>query len=123
MNDTGVKTWSIQKRVEGRKRRFTLGPYPTLSLSEARSRAAKLLVKVARRLRSGGREAIRSHSGGTPGWSYPAAGHTLYAQAVLSRRDGVRVPNYPLSFASACWEPDVDAICPSSLLARGSFLF
>ena len=37
VSDTGVKTWSIQKRVDGRKRRFTLGTYPTLSLSEARS--------------------------------------------------------------------------------------
>ena len=50
VSDTGVKTWSIQKRVDGRKRRFTLGTYPTLSLSEA----------GPGRLRSDCREAIGS---------------------------------------------------------------
>src|SRR4051795_4210494 len=46
VSDKGVKTWSIQKRVDGRKRRFTLGQYPTLSLAEARTRAARLLLQV-----------------------------------------------------------------------------
>ena len=86
VSDTGVKTWSIQKRVDGRKRRFTLGTYPTLSLSEARSRAAKLLVKV-----QDGYDPVAEKRSARTAAARPAGvtlrqAITLYAQAVLSSR-------------------------------------
>lgn len=42
LTSTGVATWSLQVNVNGRKRRYTIGEYPTIGLSEARKRAAKL---------------------------------------------------------------------------------
>ena len=43
---TGAKTWSISTRVAGRRRRFTVGQYPAISLVDARERAGKLLAEV-----------------------------------------------------------------------------
>lgn len=42
LTSNGVATWSLQISVNGRKRRYTIGEYPTIGLSEARKRAAKL---------------------------------------------------------------------------------
>ena len=67
---TGTKTWTVSYRVRGRgdaagervarlagdKRRLTLGDYPTISLSEARARAAE----VKRLARAGHRRRRRS---------------------------------------------------------------
>lgn len=47
VTDKGVKTWSVQRRINGRKRRFTIGSYPEISLAKARDRAARLLVQAA----------------------------------------------------------------------------
>ncbi|MEE4236637.1 MAG: Arm DNA-binding domain-containing protein, partial [Anderseniella sp.] len=47
VTDKGVKTWSVQRRINGRKRRFTIGAYPEIGLAEARDRAARLLVQAA----------------------------------------------------------------------------
>ena len=47
VTDNGVKTWSVQRRINGRKRRFTIGAYPEIGLAEARDRAARLLVQAA----------------------------------------------------------------------------
>lgn len=46
LTENGIATWSIQLTVAGRKRRFTIGPYPEISLSDARDRAAKLRLEV-----------------------------------------------------------------------------
>jgi integrase len=42
----GARTWSISMRVAGRRRRFTIGSYPAISLADARARAGKLLAEV-----------------------------------------------------------------------------
>lgn len=45
---TGTMTWFAMYRVKGdrKKRRYTIGRYPTISLSDAREEARKLLVDV-----------------------------------------------------------------------------
>ena len=43
----GVKSWVLAYRVNGRTRRWTLGRYPELSLTEARKRAQRALVDIA----------------------------------------------------------------------------
>lgn len=43
----GVKTWSLMYRHKGRKRRFTLGRYPDLSLAKARKTAVETRGRVA----------------------------------------------------------------------------
>src|SRR5436305_5701855 len=46
---TGAKSWALlyQRRSDGKKRRVTLGQYPTLGLAEARAKAAELKVDIA----------------------------------------------------------------------------
>jgi integrase len=46
VGEKGAMTWSIQTRIAGRKRRFTIGPYPAIGLSDARSRAQQMLIDV-----------------------------------------------------------------------------
>lgn len=46
LTSRGVATWSLQLNVKGRKRRYTIGEYPAIGLSEARKRAAKLRTEV-----------------------------------------------------------------------------
>ena len=43
----GKKTWTVQYRVNGRTRRFTLGRYDVFSLADARKRAREALYEVA----------------------------------------------------------------------------
>jgi integrase len=44
----GSRTWILQYRHEGRKRRVTLGKYPDLTLAQARRLAAERLLLLAR---------------------------------------------------------------------------
>ena len=39
VRDTGVKTWSMVYRLRGEQKRLTFGPYPSISLADARQRA------------------------------------------------------------------------------------
>src|SRR5262245_44164408 len=45
--DKGAKSWSLLYRVNGELRRDTLGPYPTVSLRDARQKARERLELVA----------------------------------------------------------------------------
>jgi integrase len=47
----GVKTWSLRysRKVDSKRIRMTVGPYPAFSLSEARDEALKIMAEVARR--------------------------------------------------------------------------
>ncbi|CTQ63682.1 Putative prophage CPS-53 integrase [Roseibium album] len=42
----GRKTWSVQVNIDGHKRRFTIGEYPTVGLAEARKEALRLRVEA-----------------------------------------------------------------------------
>ena len=44
---SGVKTWAVLYRVDGRRRRLTLGRYPRLGLADARKKAQETLRDVA----------------------------------------------------------------------------
>jgi len=44
---SGRKTWTIYYRFHGRKRRLSLGTFPTVPLADARERARKALSRVA----------------------------------------------------------------------------
>lgn len=44
---TGKKSWQVRYRTSGTHRRMTLGPYPVLSLAEARQRARDALAAAA----------------------------------------------------------------------------
>ncbi len=48
ISESGLKTWQVMYRVEGRKRRLSLGSYPGLSLELARDAAFEALQQVAR---------------------------------------------------------------------------
>lgn len=41
-NPAGTRTWSLEVKVAGRQRRFTIGRYPEVGLAEARRRAGRL---------------------------------------------------------------------------------
>lgn len=43
---SGERTWSLRIKVEGRSRRFPIGPYPEVSLAEARKRAGRLRLEA-----------------------------------------------------------------------------
>lgn len=45
---SGTKTWVMMYRVDGKQRRLTLGRYPDLSLSDARTEATKHLTTIAK---------------------------------------------------------------------------
>ena len=40
---SGAKSWAVRYRVAGRPRKLTLGPYPRLTLGDARERARAAL--------------------------------------------------------------------------------
>ena len=46
----GVKSWAVvyRRRSDGRKRRYTIGNYPAVTLTEARDRAQQVLAAIAR---------------------------------------------------------------------------
>lgn len=46
VSDTGLKVFYVSKRVNGRMRRFKIGPYPILSLHDAREKARELLRNI-----------------------------------------------------------------------------
>lgn len=46
LTPNGHASWSIQVNIEGKKRRFTIGEYPAIGLSEARTRGQKLRVEA-----------------------------------------------------------------------------
>ncbi len=51
---SGAKSWAVRYRVGGRPKKFTLGPYPRLSLGDARERA-RAALRVASEGRDPGR--------------------------------------------------------------------
>lgn len=76
VSEKGRKTWQVMYRVEGRKRRLSLGTYPGLSLELARDAAFEALQEVAR-----GRDPARTRAAVTgSGFSFEAL-----ARAYLER--------------------------------------
>ncbi len=47
VSPSGRKTWCVSYRHDGRRRRYTLGTYPSLSLADAREKASDALRDVA----------------------------------------------------------------------------
>lgn len=45
---TGKKSWIYRYMIDGKARRMTLGPYPTITLSEARELHAKAMQTIER---------------------------------------------------------------------------
>lgn len=46
VSDTGLKVFYVNKRGSGSMRRFKIGPYPVLSLHDAREKARELLRNI-----------------------------------------------------------------------------
>ena len=46
LQPSGAKSWAVRYRVAGAPKKFTIGPYPEISLATARNRARKELAKV-----------------------------------------------------------------------------
>ena len=46
VSPNGHKSWFCSARVDGRQRRITIGPYPRLSLSDAREAARKIMTNA-----------------------------------------------------------------------------
>ena len=44
---SGAKSWAVRYRVDGKPKKFTLGPYPRLSLAEARGQVRISLIVSA----------------------------------------------------------------------------
>lgn len=91
VTEKGAKTWSIGPRVNGRRRRFTIGNWPEISLADARERAARLLVEVR-----DGRDPVEEARKARAAAKAPQAitleeALRLYAKAVLSSRRTGRV--------------------------------
>ena len=47
---TGKKTFSVIKRIDGKLTRLTIGPYPIVTIKQARDKAIKLLNVINDRL-------------------------------------------------------------------------
>jgi hypothetical protein len=47
VTSTGAKTFVLEKRIDGRTRRLTLGRYPDLTVEQARKEAQKQLGQIA----------------------------------------------------------------------------
>src|SRR5271154_1388837 len=43
---SGAKSWALRYRVAGAPKKFTIGPYPAVTLATARKRAQKALAEV-----------------------------------------------------------------------------
>ena len=50
VQSSGAKSWAVRYRVDGRPRKFTLGPFPRLSLADARETARKALQTASQGL-------------------------------------------------------------------------
>ena len=46
LQPSGAKSWALRYRVAGVPKKFTIGPYPAISLAAARKRAQKALAEV-----------------------------------------------------------------------------
>ena len=46
VTENGVKSWFMMYRVDGRRRRYTLGTYPKVSLAKARERAQTAFDRI-----------------------------------------------------------------------------
>ena len=46
VQSSGAKSWALRYRVAGAPKKFTIGPYPAVSLAAARKRAQKALAEV-----------------------------------------------------------------------------
>jgi len=77
MTQNGVSTWSLQVRIGGEKRRFTIGKYPTVGLSEARERARELRAEAKQ-----GRDPIRQAREATRQAEIEVATRTTVADAI-----------------------------------------
>src|SRR5436190_1401448 len=47
MQPTGAKSWAVRYRVDGKPKKFTIGPYPAIDLATARRKAQEALGAVA----------------------------------------------------------------------------
>lgn len=76
VSENGRKTWQVMYRIEGRKRRLSLGTYPALSLELARDAAFDAMQEVAK-----GRDPARTRAAVTgSGFTFEAL-----AEAYLER--------------------------------------
>jgi hypothetical protein len=50
ISDRGTRSWSVlyRRKSDGRRRRYTCGAYPQVSLADARAKALEVLARVAR---------------------------------------------------------------------------
>jgi integrase len=88
ITDSDIKTWSISTRVNGRRRRFTVGRYPAVGLSDARERAGRILAEV----RAGHDPVAEARAdSAAPALLTISDAIGLYAQAVLANRRTGRV--------------------------------
>jgi len=88
ITDSDIKTWSISTRVNGRRRRFTVGRYPAVGLSDAREWAGRILAEV----RAGHDPVVEARAqSAAPALLTVSDAIGLYAQAVLANRRTGRV--------------------------------
>jgi integrase len=53
IHPTGAKSWAVRYRFNGKPRKLTIGPYPDISLAQAREKAAKAKGKLADKIDPG----------------------------------------------------------------------
>lgn len=85
----GAKSWSVlyRRRIDGRRRRCTLGQYPEVSLADARAAALDALARVARG-EDPAREQRRPTAAGRPMTFGDLADRYLTRHAERSKRSG-----------------------------------
>jgi integrase len=59
LQSSGHRSWAVRYRHQGRPRKLTIGPYPRVSLAEARERAREALEQVGRGVDPGAINAAR----------------------------------------------------------------
>ena len=86
---SGAKSWAVRYRVGGRPRKLTLGPFPRLSLGDARETAPKVLQTASQGLDPAAqREASRRAAAGETAFGRVAntSGDTQRPTTVLGKR-------------------------------------
>ena len=89
ISTSGAKAWSVlyRRRIDGRRRRCTLGQYPEVSLADARAAALDALVRVARG-EDPARDQRRPTAAGRPMTFGELAERYLTRHAERSKRSG-----------------------------------
>ncbi len=91
VTDKGRKSWVLMYRVNGRQRRYTIGPYPAIDLAEARKKARKAFRQVAEGRDPAGEKIAARRDVVPEANTFAAAAHDFINRHVSKKRPGTQL--------------------------------